>query len=253
MFEQNVVTKRFIEVFNSLKKNNVFKSDSAFAKSLDYTPQALHEIVKGRRDLPMNVLYDFVNQYDIDPRSILSNKEFTQKNENPIHTIVVDNTGNERCLLIDKKACAGYLAGLNDENFTKKLPAISLPPGLEHKSICGFQIQGDSMEPNVYDGDWVFCSLVEKLEWIRPDYVHLLVCEEGIVLKRIEEINLEKEYLILKSDNHRYNSYQVPLSEVKKVWFLEKSLNSRFPNHSDLQDKVNKLEKALLTVLSKEL
>ncbi len=252
MFEQNVVTKRFIEAFNNLKKNNVFKSDSAFAKSLDYTPQALHEIIKGRRDLPMNVLYDFVNQYNIDPREILSNKEFTQNSETPFQTVVVDSSGNEKCLIVDKKASAGYLAGFNDPQFIQDLPVISNPPGLEHKSICGFQVEGDSMEPNVYDGDWVFCSLVEKLEWIRPDYVHLLVCDEGIVLKRIEEINLEEGYIILKSDNHRYNSYQVPLSEIKQVWFLEKSLNSRFPNHSELQDKVEKLEKALLTVLNKE-
>ncbi len=252
MFEQNPITKRFKEVFNELKNDGVFKSDSAFAKSVNYTPQALHEIMKGRRDLPMNIFYEFVSKYNIDANRLIPGAKNQQNNDKKVQTVVVDSSGNNKCILVNKKASAGYLSGFGDSEFIKDLPVISNPPGLEHKSICGFQIQGDSMEPNVYDGDWVFCSIVEKLEWVRKDYVYLLVCDEGIVLKRIEEINLQEEYIVLKSDNHRYTSYKVPLPEVRQIWYLEKSLNSRFPNHSDLQDKVDKLEKALFSVLNQK-
>lgn len=257
MFKQNDLTKKFLAVYDNLKNNSDIKSNSAFAKSINYTPQALYEIEKGKRDIPAHILYNFFKEYRVDPAVLFIDEEFEkyvnaksksyayEKYNVRIHPIKVDIEGNERVTLVSQKASAGYLSSFQDENFMKQLPSISLPYGMEDESLYGFEIEGDSMESNLYAGDWAFCSLVEKLDWVKLNHVYVLVCEEGIVAKRIIEINLDEGNLTLRSDNESYSDYKVPLLEVKQIWKLRKSLRGKFPEFRSLNSSLKSIEQML--------
>jgi SOS-response transcriptional repressor LexA len=259
-FIQNPITKRFIKIFNQLKSEGKFRSNAAFAKSIEYTPQAFNEVIQERRDIPLQNLYVFFNTYNIDPAIVFLDKvsENTVKKEfNPytyersdvkIHPVLVNSDNEERIPLVSKKASAGYLAEFQNDEFIANLPSISLLPGLEHKSLYGFEVEGDSMEPNLYEGDWLYCSLVEKLEYIKPKHIHVLVCKSGIVVKRITKIDHHRQKVYLSSDNPQYPNYGVAFNEILQIWYLEKALTCHFPDVSSmsaLSDRVIKLEEMI--------
>ena len=52
----SIVTERFIKCHDKLLANNQVRSSRQFAISLDYLPQSLSEIVKGRRDVTIELL-----------------------------------------------------------------------------------------------------------------------------------------------------------------------------------------------------
>lgn len=259
-FTQSPITKRFLKIFSQLKKEGKFRSNAAFAKSIDYTPQAFNEVVQERRDIPIQNLYVFFNEYNIDPAIIFLDNvneatvkreynPFTyERNEVKVHPIIVDGNNNEQVPLVSKKVSAGYMAGFQNQDYVAQLPSISLPPDLEHKSIYGFQVEGDSMEPNLYDGDWMFCSLVEKLDYIKLNHIYVLVCKSGIVVKRVSKIDYNRHKVYLASDNPQYPNYGVHFSEILQVWYLEKALTTHFPMEKDISSRVAKLEEVILKI-----
>ncbi|MBL55984.1 MAG: hypothetical protein CMP61_11420 [Flavobacteriales bacterium] len=262
-FIQSTITKRFLKIFSQLKSEGKFRSNAAFAKSIDYTPQAFNEVVQERRDIPIQNLYIFFNKYNIDPAIVFLdsvNATAVKREYNPftyersdvkIHPVLVDESNEEKVPLISKKVSAGYLSDFQSEEFINQLPNISLPPDLEHKSLYGFQVEGDSMEPNLYDGDWMFCSLIEKLDYIKLNHVHVVVCKSGIVVKRIAKIDVNRQKIYLASDNPMYPNYGVHFNEVLQVWYLEKALTTHFPIEKDLGGRVAKLEDMVLQVFQK--
>ena len=64
-FSQNVVTHAFIEAFNLLKEYGFFTTNKEFAESIDYLPQSLGEILKGRRDVTIEVIRKLVSEYPV--------------------------------------------------------------------------------------------------------------------------------------------------------------------------------------------
>ncbi|MEO3210718.1 S24 family peptidase [Parabacteroides distasonis] len=64
-FCKNIVTERFIQVFNNLKDRVFFETNKEFADSIDYLPQSLGEVLKGRRDVTIEVIRKLVIEYPI--------------------------------------------------------------------------------------------------------------------------------------------------------------------------------------------
>ncbi|MFT5385521.1 MAG: hypothetical protein ACI81W_002929, partial [Saprospiraceae bacterium] len=63
----SIVTQRFIKCHNHLKEEGTVRSSRQFALSLDYLPQSLSEILKGRRDVTIELLRKAVEKYKINP------------------------------------------------------------------------------------------------------------------------------------------------------------------------------------------
>lgn len=64
-FSQNTVTYAFIKAFNLLKEYGFFATNKEFAESIDYLPQSLGEILKGRRDVTIEVIRKLVSEYPV--------------------------------------------------------------------------------------------------------------------------------------------------------------------------------------------
>lgn len=64
-FSQNTVTYAFIKAFNLLKEYGFFTTNKEFAESIDYLPQSLGEILKGRRDVTIEVIRKLVGEYPV--------------------------------------------------------------------------------------------------------------------------------------------------------------------------------------------
>jgi len=63
----SIVTQRFIKCHNKLREIGTIRSSRQFALQLEYLPQSLSEILKGRRDVTIELLRKAVESYKINP------------------------------------------------------------------------------------------------------------------------------------------------------------------------------------------
>src|SRR5690606_26382219 len=68
----NLVTTRFKACHDRLKEDGKVRSSRQFALQLDYLPQSLSEILKGRRDVTIELLRKAVEVFDMNPVFLLS-------------------------------------------------------------------------------------------------------------------------------------------------------------------------------------
>ena len=130
----------------------------------NYLPQSLSEIVKGRRDVTIEVLRKAVEVYDLNPVYLVTGKGnmFGGGDEDKnfrLLTIVTDSDEDERIVHVPVPAQAGYASEMMDPSFISELPTFTLPD-YRYKSGThrSFDVSGDSMEPTLFEGDKVICS-----------------------------------------------------------------------------------------------
>lgn len=223
----NVVSQRFIECIEALKAGNRIKSARQFALSLDYLPQGLSEIFKGRRDVTIELIRKAVEVYGINPSYLFQGqgRKFhdgdTSEKVNVL-AIVTDQDNRERIVHVPVPAQAGYASQFNDPVFVKSLPTYSLPDyNFQSGSYRSFDVAGDSMLPTLHSGDRVVCSFIEPNYWyqaVKDRQMHVIISTTDVLVKRIvNNIRTEKS-LVLQSDNQEYPEIVVPIEEVQEIW-----------------------------------
>ena len=216
----NVVTQRFIKCHDKLREDKRIKSSRQFALSLEYLPQSLSEILKGRRDVTIELLRKAVERYQMNPVYIYTGDGpmFMSEEDHKsfrVLTIVTNGQDDERIVHVPVPAQAGYAGELANPTFIQDLPSFTLP---DYKYKVGthrsFDVSGDSMEPTLFEGDKVICSFLEPTLWetsIKDNYVYVIVTRGDILVKRVFNKLKEGKYLELKSDNGFYEPYQVSI------------------------------------------
>ena len=251
----NVVTQRFIRCHDKLREMSVCRSSRQFALSLDYLPQSLSEILKGRRDVTIELLRKSVEVYKINPVFIYTGEGpmFMSEEDNNsfrVLTIVADKEDDERIVHVPVPAHAGYAGETCDPTFIQELPTFTLP---DYKYKSGthrsFDVAGDSMEPTLFEGDKVVCSYVEPDNWynsIKDNYVYVVVTRADILLKRVMNKIEETKTLELISDNAFYDPYEVPVSDIREIWYVRAKISPFLPAPGNLQnnlrDDITKLQ-----------
>ncbi len=163
----NNVTERFIDCYEELKSQHEIRSARQFALSLDYHPQSWNEILKGRRDVTLNLVERAVQTYAFNPvylytgKGPLMSSRYNDANQR-ILTVVTDRVGRENILHVPTKAQAGYATETGALKAVEELMTYSIP-GLEHRfgTFRSFEIAGDSMMPTILSGDVVVCRHVQ--------------------------------------------------------------------------------------------
>lgn len=223
----NIVTQRFIECIETLKKENKIKSGRQFALSLDYLPQGLSEIYKGRRDVTIELLRKAIEVYRISPQYLFLGKEprlqsEEQQKEVRVLAIVTDQENRERIVHVPTPAQAGYADQYNNPVFVQSLPTYSLPDQtFQSGSYRSFDISGDSMLPTLHAGDRVICSYIEPAYWnqaIKDKQVYVIVTTGDVLVKRLVNKIRTKNCVMLLSDNEEYPEIVLPADELREIW-----------------------------------
>ena len=201
----SVVTQRFIKCHDKLKEEKRIRSSRQFAMSLDYLPQSLSEILKGRRDVTIELLRKAIEKYQMNPVYIYTGDGpmfMTEEDHKSFRvlTIVTNGADDERIVHVPIPAQAGYAGEMANPTFVQDLPSFTLP---DYKYKVGthrsFDVAGDSMEPTLFEGDKVVCSFLEPTLWensIKDNYVYVIVTRGDIVVKRV--FNKLKEEKLLE-------------------------------------------------------
>jgi phage repressor protein C with HTH and peptisase S24 domain len=261
MRDINIITQRFIKCHDKLREDNQVRSSRQFALSLDYLPQSLSEILKGRRDVTIELLRKAVEVYRINPVYIYTGEGpmfMTEEDHKSFRvlTIVTNVSDDERIVHVPVPAQAGYASELTDPTFIQDLPTFSLP---DYKYKVGthrsFDVSGDSMEPTLFEGDKVICSYLEPTLWessIKNNYVYVIVTRGDILVKRLTNNIKKDKNLKLISDNNYYEPFDMHISDVREVWYVRAKISPFLPSPQNIQNMLHEEVKELRATITNQ-
>ncbi|MBD2769737.1 LexA family transcriptional regulator [Hymenobacter sp. BT664] len=150
-----------------------------------------------------------------------------------ILVVTTDPAGPENISLVGTRVAAGYAqGGFIEREFMRHLPTFSLPDAAyRNGTFRAFQVSGESMQPTLYEGDWVICRYVEN--WgrdIQDTFVHVVVTDEIPVVKRLLNRLTERGQLTLQSDNPAFAAQFLDGERVREVWRAVGRLSRQFAN-----------------------
>lgn len=130
--------------------------------------------------------------------------------------------------LVPIKAQAGYVRSHDLVDFIDQLDKYPMAPGLNPRGADWrwFEVEGESMEPKLYSGDYVLASSVPAVDWLEnleETYIYVFVTNRRLIIKRAR---LKGGKWIMYSDN---DPAEVPIDfgEVREIWKVRRQLNAR--------------------------
>lgn len=130
--------------------------------------------------------------------------------------------------LVNQYAQAGYLCGFEDATYMATLPTIPFIVDHEAKgNYVAFEVRGDSMndgtEESYLEGDRLLCREIAPYLWAESklhirkwDFV--IIHQEGILVKRIIDHNVEMHTITIHSLNDMYPDRVIDLAEVRQIF-----------------------------------
>ena len=146
------------------------------------------------------------------------------------NAVWVDYNNFKLVPLVGKRARAGFLAGWEDEEYIEELPKIPWEVDKEYKgNYLTFEAVGDSMESinspreSIYEGDLLLAREVDKHHWSNKLHINqwdfiIVHKEEGILVKRIIEHDVETGKLVLHSLNNYYQDQTVYMNDLVGIY-----------------------------------
>ncbi len=170
-----------------------------------------------------------------------------------ILSITVDKDNTENVVLVPEKAHATYMRGYGDPQFISKLDNIKLPFLDANTSYRAFQIEGDSMLP-VKPGSYIVGEYIENWNNIKTGETYVIVSDDGVVYKRVENKINKDQTLILHSDNKLYPPVTLELNALNEVWKAVTLISTTLPDPpndsntvslSQLLDRMNSMQREI--------
>lgn len=205
-------------------------SISAFEKSIGKAPSYLRnskDITSAVMDTIMKVYPDIsINWLITGEGEMLKNNTHGPATQN--EAIPLNNNYIINVPLVNQFAQAGYLCGFQDAAYIATLPTI--PFIIDHEAkgnYVAFEVRGDSMndgtEDSYLEGDRLLCREIAPYLWAESklhirkwDFV--IVHEDGILVKRIIDHDVENHTITIHSLNDMYSDRVIDLSEVKQIF-----------------------------------
>lgn len=220
----SIVNQRFCEVYKQLKTLSKIKNKSHLAEQLGTYNHVINNIMQGKRNLTLEQIDSLMNLYGVNANYLFGRsdamflgEEGNAASDAPLKITEKIFEGRNNITLVPQKALAGYALEASNQDYLSQFSRFSIP-GLEGNLIA-FEISGDSMLPNITNGDLVVCEPVERGEPLKDNGVYVIVTDT-VVAKRIQQIKENNSLVRLRllSDNFpTYQPYEVELNEVNQI------------------------------------
>ena len=213
-----------------------------FAEAIGWSRSMVGSYEEGRSEPPIDRLIDLSEYFKL-PIDILVKNDLSQAkdasfmnvgNQRILFPITVNEEDEEFIEIIPTTASAGYLSGYADPEYIEQLQKIKLPflPTGTHRA---FPIKGDSMLP-VKDGSFIVAKYVEDITDVKDGRTYVVLTKnDGLVYKRVYNHILEKQALLLSSDNKAYQPYEVSIEEVLEIWEFTCCINTQEYDEKELK------------------
>ncbi len=213
-----------------------------FSNRLDFSE---YEVVENSNiDLPGILVAKLMQVFSVNPLWLYGESTMrflnTTSNTSPKY-ITINESGEEDILLVNQKASAGYPQNIQDQDWYKELPSMKLPlSNYRNATYRGFQVEGDSMLPNISPGDWVIGRAVPSIRELSSGKVYIIVLQDAVVVKQVLVANNKSNTFLLRSTNMEYEDIIVSINEIQELW----EVNSKLTFAMDVS-KQNNLRKEL--------
>lgn len=247
--DQDLSTKRFTDV-----RRDLGFTQAEFAEKLGI-PSTTADIERGRTKLSGRVVAELLRQFKINPLWIFgeSSQKYLETSRTHVmpKVVTVDSADQENIVLVNAKAAAGYPQNIHDTSWYRQLPAFDLPiPQFRNATYRGFQVEGDSMMPNLKPGDWVLAKAVEDWKAVSANRMYVVVLHDTVLVKKIEKLPGTGR-LRLISLNESYMPYEIEEGQLQELWEVSSKITFGVDATTDsgllrqLQQSMEELKKKL--------
>ncbi len=166
----------------------------------------------------------------------------------------MEHSGPTPIPFVPVKAAAGYLAGYSDPDFIDELNTFTLPM-LTGGNYRAFEIIGDSMLPTP-SGSVIVGEKVSSIEEVKNEAACIVVSRnEGIVYKRLQKNNRQKNKITLVSDNPSFHPYHINAEDIIELWkaqmVISKAVHESQWNMNQIANMVTDLQSQVLNLKNK--
>ena len=214
--ENELTIKRFTEI-----RRELGYTQSEFASLLGIS-NTTADIERGRTKLSGRVVAELLRQFKVNPLWLFGASTDTYldtSNTSVIPKVVtVDSADQENIVLVNAKAAAGYPQNIQDSSWYKQLPAFDLPlPEYRNATYRGFQVEGDSMTPNLQPGEWVLARAIESLDQLSANKIYVVVLQDAVLVKKLQKLPGNSNIMLI-SLNETYPPYEVEPNFIQEIW-----------------------------------
>lgn len=208
--------KRFIEI-----RRELGYTQAEFAGILGIS-NTTADIERGRTKLSGKVVASLLKQFKINPLWLFgeSNSMYLDTARTSVipKVVTVDSSDKENMVMVNAKAAAGYPQNIQDSSWYKQLPAFDLPlPEFRNATYRGFQVEGDSMLPNLKPNEWVLAKAIESIDHLSNNKIYVVVLQDAVLVKKIEKLPGNSN-IVLISLNENYPPYEVEPQQIQELW-----------------------------------
>lgn len=214
--ENDLILKRFVEI-----RRDLGHTQAEFAELLGVS-NTTADMERGRTKLSGRVVAELLRQFNINPLWLFGYSEErhldTSKTSVIPKVVTVDSADKENIVLVNAKAAAGYPQNIQDTSWYSQLPAFDMPiPQFRNASYRGFQVEGDSMLPNLQPGDWVLARAVEHIDDVGSNKMYVVVLQDSVLVKKVEK-RPNSNNITLVSLNESYPPYEIKPFQIQEIW-----------------------------------
>ncbi len=247
--ENELTLKRFTDIRRDLGYTQV-----EFAALLGVS-NTTADIERGRTKLSGKVVLELLKQFKINPLWLFGESEqqyLETSNTSVIPKVVtVDSSQNDNMVLVNAKAAAGYPQNIADTSWYQQLPAFDFPiPEFRNATYRGFQVEGDSMLPNLHPGEWVLARAIEHIDHVSANKMYVVVLQDSIMVKKIEK-RPNSNNITLVSLNETYPPYDIKPFQIQEIWEVSSKITFNVDATTDsgllrqLQESMEELKNQL--------
>lgn len=188
------------------------------------------DIERGKTKISGKIVMQLLDDFGINPLWLFgkSFRQFLNVNDADVSpkVIAVDTHGNDSILLVNQKAAAGYPHNIQDTEWTENLPAFQIPlPQYRNATYRGFQVEGDSMLPNIRPNEWVLGKAVSNISEASDSKIFIVVLYDSVLVKKLQKLPQTPSKVKLISLNPEYLPIEVKVNEIQELWQVNSKLS----------------------------
>ncbi|MAO07364.1 MAG: DNA-binding protein [Alteromonas sp.] len=203
-------------------------TQQAFAEVLGIK-NSTADIERGKTKLSGSVVMELLQQFQINPLWLYgkSHVQYVNLNQGDVSpkVITVDSDDEETILLVNQKAAAGYPHNVQDVDWVGSLPSFRIPlPEYRNASYRGFQVEGDSMLPNIRPNEWVLGKAVANISEASDSRIYIVVLHDSVLVKKLQKLPKTPHKVKLISLNPEYLPIEVSVRDIQELWMVNSKL-----------------------------
>lgn len=227
---QNIITLRFIEIYESLINKRIVKTQTEFSNRIGTSSQNFYQVQKGVRNITIDQIVTLQENFKgvINPFYLLGfGSPLLEDGEIDIPIIAPKDvkSSNEPIGSYNSKqfsliplynidAAASPLTLFNDSK--ESIIAYLCLPGF--KGCTGaLYVFGDSMEPTYNSGDIIILKELKDKRLINFGQTYVIITNEDRYLKNIKKAD-KPEMIVLSSYNDYYQDWSIPIDSITSLY-----------------------------------